>query len=164
MLIKANYESPIGSMIILADAENLLGLWFEGQRNFGGQENLDLVLIQENKITHQVKNWLDQYFAGDFQDLAAIPLKFQLTEFQQRVVSVLLQVPVGKTISYSKIATQLGQAGHRTSPRAVGNAVARNPFLILVPCHRVVGNDGSLTGYAAGIAKKKWLLAHESKH
>lgn len=139
------YESPLGR-IVLSERDGALTAL-----RFG-----DATAPRETAATAQAKRWLDAYFSGGRPDPRALPLAPEKTAFRARVREALLQIPCGKTATYGEIAKRLA-----TSPRAVGRAVGANPLLLIVPCHRVVGADGSLTGYAAGIARKAWLLAHE---
>ncbi len=157
MQYTAHYASPLGDILLAADGRGLTGLWFQGQQHFArglepGASEGELPLFSD------VRRWLDLYFSGQAPD-AAIPLHLRGTAFQLRVWQALLTIPYGSTATYGQIARQLG-AGPR-SARAVGSAVGRNPVSILVPCHRVLGSGGKLTGYAAGLDRKMALLALE---
>jgi len=161
MQYTSKYQSPLGSITLAADGTGLTGLWFEGQKYFA------FCLDQENKekdtpVFGQAKRWLDIYFSGKEPDFK-LPLHFIGTEFQKEVWEILCQVPYGQTTTYGEIAKQLaGKRGLATmSAQAVGGAVAHNGISIVVPCHRVVGGNGSLTGYAGGIDKKIALLKME---
>ncbi len=156
-----HYESPLGNIVLAADAIGLTGLWFEGQKYFA------LYLDKENEekelpIFERVRAWLDIYFSGKEPDFE-VPLHFAGSSFQNEVWEMLCQIPYGQTVTYGDLAKQLaekrGLAG--MSAQAVGGAVARNGISIIVPCHRVVGKSGSLTGYAGGIDKKIKLLQME---
>ena len=110
----------------------------------------------------QVRAWLDRYFDGDPLPVATLPLKPGGTPFQQRVWKLLADIPYGELRTYAELAAQIAcDCGGKASARAVGTANGRNPISIILPCHRVIGSDGSLTGYAGGIARKAWLLEHE---
>ena len=155
-------DSPLGGITLASDGENLTGLWFDGQKAFGSTisgetEERDLPVFEETR------RWLDAYFAG--QDPGFRPaLRLCGTAFQKAVWAILLTIPYGETVSYGAIAAGLaaGQDRRGTSARAVGSAVGRNPVSLLVPCHRVVGARGSLTGYAGGLERKRKLLELES--
>lgn len=155
------YKSPLGNIVLAADETGLTGLWFEGQRYFA------LYLNKEHKeknlpVFEQAKKWLDIYFSGKEPDFK-LPLHFTGTDFQNEVWKILYQIPYGKTITYGDIAKQLAKKKGiaKMSSQAVGNAVGHNNISIIVPCHRVVGANGSLTGYAGGINKKIALLKLE---
>ncbi|MCD7928386.1 MAG: methylated-DNA--[protein]-cysteine S-methyltransferase [Oscillospiraceae bacterium] len=161
MQYTSHYPSPLGPILLAADADGLTGLWFEGQKYFA----LHLPAEREERetpILAQARRWLDIYFSGEEPDFS-VPLHFTGTVFQKRVWNILLTIPYGQTMTYGEIARQLAAeagAGHM-SAQAVGGAVGHNEISILVPCHRVVGASGSLTGYASGIDKKVGLLTLE---
>ena len=184
------YDSPIGSIVMAGDGESLTGLWFVGQKYFGstlpgGGEctwthersvegtpkvcggNLTEVreCIGENTqlpVFQTTKRWLDLYFQGKIPDFMPA-LRLEGTPFRKAVWEILLSIPYGQTMTYGEIASKLAEQRGlpRMSAQAVGNAVGHNPISIIVPCHRVVGSDGSLTGYAGGVEKKAALLALE---
>ena len=150
----SRYDSPLGEIVLAADGDALIGLWFSGQAHFGaglrGAEDGDCAVLREAKA------WLDDYFAGKAPE--TLPkLRPRGTVFQQRVWAELLRIPRGETETYGALAERLG-----SHARAVGGAVGRNPISIMIPCHRVVGKDGSLTGYAGGTERKAALLKIES--
>ena len=150
-----HYKSPLGMLTIAAEREALIALVIEGQKYAKlhlageGQE-------RESPLLCKVNGWLDRYFSGECPSPAELPLAPKGTVFQQRVWQELLTIPYGRTDSYGAIAARLG-----SSARAVGSAVGRNPLSILIPCHRVLGTDGSLSGYAGGLENKKKLLRLE---
>lgn len=155
-----NYVSPIGNIVLAGDGTALTGLWFEGQKWFGagltdGAERAEL------PVFGQTKKWLDIYFGGG--EPAFTPaVALRGSEFQIAVWNVLSAIPYGKTVTYGEIAKNLtAVTGRKTFARAVGSAVGRNPVSIIVPCHRVLGADGSLTGYAGGVERKRELLRLE---
>ncbi|MGN0774598.1 MAG: methylated-DNA--[protein]-cysteine S-methyltransferase [Candidatus Ventricola sp.] len=157
----SRYASPLGGMLLAADDAGLTGLWFEGQKHFarslgGAHEEREIPLFDD------VKRWLDQYFSGREPDFMP-PLHPAGTVFQREVWAILCAIPYGETTTYGAIAAQLArQRGlAHMSAQAVGGAVGRNPISVIVPCHRVLGADGSLTGYAGGIERKRRLLALE---
>ncbi|RKI80526.1 methylated-DNA--[protein]-cysteine S-methyltransferase [bacterium 1xD42-87] len=155
------YISPLGKILLASDGHALTGLWFEGQKYFAAKLERD----HEEKdlpVFVQVAEWLALYFNGKNPAFTP-PLTLKGTPFQKEVWEAMLAIPFGQTTTYAKIAAQI--AKHRglasMSAQAVGSAVAHNPISLIIPCHRVVGSDGSLTGYAGGIEKKEWLLAME---
>lgn len=157
----SHYPSPIGNMLLAADEMGLTGLWFEGQKYFA----LDLDKKHEEKeipLFEKVKKWLDIYFSGKEPDFT-IPLHLTGTDFQNEVWEILCTIPYGQTMTYGEIAKRIAarKGLPHMSAQAVGGAVGHNRISIIVPCHRVVGADGSLTGYAGGIEKKAKLLKLE---
>ncbi|MEY4653471.1 MAG: putative O6-methylguanine-DNA methyltransferase [Pseudomonadota bacterium] len=157
-LVTTTHESPLGPILLAASAQGLAGLWFEGQRH--GPLDLGAWPAQPaHPVLTQARRQLDAYFAGT---LAAFDLPLDLcagTDFQNRVWQALRAIPAGLTESYTALATRIGAP---RAVRAVGAAVGRNPVSIIVPCHRVVGAGGALTGYAGGLARKTALLRLES--
>ena len=156
------YESPIGRMLLAADDTGLTGLWFEGQKYFArclDRESEE----KELPVFAEAKRWLDIYFSGKEPDFTP-PLHFTGTDFQKEVWEILCAIPYGQTMTYGAIADQLAKKRglSRMSAQAVGGAVGHNNLSIIVPCHRVVGSDGSLTGYAGGIERKTFLLNLEN--
>ena len=157
----SRYHSPMGGILLAGDGNGLTGLWFEGQKYFA----LHLDKEQEEReipLFELAKGWLDVYFSGREPDFS-VPLHLMGTAFQKEVWEILRSIPYGHTMTYGEIAKQLAEKRGlpHMSAQAVGGAVGRNPISILVPCHRVVGADGSLTGYAGGIDKKGRLLKLE---
>lgn len=155
-------KSPAGTLTVSSDGENITGLWIEGQKYFAPGLGDD-VAEKSIPLFKDVRKWLDIYFSGNEPDFA-LPLMPEGTPFQKAVWDILGRIPYGKTVTYGDIAMQYGvkNKGKRTSPRAVGGAVGRNPISILIPCHRVIGKDGNLTGYAGGVSKKRLLLQSET--
>ena len=157
----SHYQSPVGNILLAADEIGLTGLWFEGQKYFA------LYLDKEHEekelpIFKQTKRWLDVYFSGKEPDFS-VPLHFTGTDFQNEVWEILYSIPYGTTMTYGEIAKQIAakRGLKRMSAQAIGGAVGHNEISIIVPCHRVVGSNGSLTGYAGGLDKKIWLLTLE---
>ena len=156
-----HYDSPQGGITLASDGEALTGLWFDGQRHFaatlGGEHEGKPLPVFE-----QATRWLDAYFAGRVPDFAP-PLRLIGTPFQKAVWELLLTIPYGETRSYGELAAMLAEARglRRASARAVGAAVGRNPISLIIPCHRVLGSDGRLTGYAGGLERKRALLELE---
>lgn len=156
-----HYHSPLGTILLAADDTGLTGLWFEGQKYFA--QGLDKETEEkEFSIFQTARRWLDVYFSGQKPDFQ-VPLHFQGTAFQKEVWEILLSIPYGGTTTYGAIAKQLAakRGLPHLSAQAVGSAVGHNKISIIVPCHRVIGADGSLTGYAGGIWRKEKLLALE---
>ena len=155
------YESPLGPMLLAADDAGLTGAWFAGQKYFA-QGLARQPAEKQTPPLQAARRWLDAYFAGREPD-AAVPLHLVGTPFQTEVWQLLRAIPYGQTVTYGELAARLAaQRGvQRMSARAVGGAVGRNPVSLLVPCHRVVGAGGRLTGYAGGLERKHYLLALE---
>ena len=161
MTYTQHYNSSLGGILLAADQTGLTGLWFDGAKYFA--DNLpEAHTEQETPILLEAKRWLDLYFAGNKPDFMP-PLHPIGSSFQQAVWDILLQIPYGQTMTYGEIARQLAkkQGRARMSAQAVGGAVGHNKISILIPCHRVVGTNGSLTGYAGGLDKKIKLLELE---
>ncbi len=154
------YASPIGRLTLASDGKSITGLWTQDQAHFGAGLT-DSAQPKDLPVFQATARWLDAYFAGKDPGKRP-PLAPQGSPFRQAVWQALLEIPHGKTITYGDIARHLSAStGKSASPRAVGGPVGHNPISILIPCHRVVGKDGSLTGYAGGIDAKKQLLALE---
>lgn len=159
--IISRYVSPLGGLTLSSDGEHLTGLWFDGQRHF---PELSPETCREIPLPvfERTKRWLNLYFSGTAPDFTP-PLRPRGTPFQNVVWELLRAVPYGHTVTYgelaSRVAERLGRA--RMSARAIGNAVGRNPVALLIPCHRVIGAGGKLTGYAAGLDRKARLLSLE---
>jgi methylated-DNA-[protein]-cysteine S-methyltransferase len=147
-------KSPVGILTVSSDGNSISGLWLEGQKYFARTLEKD-VSEQNLPIFDSVRKWLDIYFSGKEPDFMP-PLMPKGNPFQKSIWDILIKIPYGKTTTYGEIA----KCAH-TSARAVGNAVGHNPISILIPCHRVTGKNGSLTGYAGGIEKKMHLLKTE---
>jgi len=156
-----HYRSPLGGITMASDGHCLAGLWFDGQQHFA--TTLD-EHPQEARlpIFADTVRWLDIYFNGIAPDFMP-PLVMNGTPFRMEVWDILRAIPYGQTITYGDIARQIAcrRSMGRMSAQAVGGAVGSNPISIIVPCHRVVGAGGRLTGYAGGLERKQWLLAHE---
>lgn len=148
----ARYVSPLGPMLLTCEDNGLTGIWFDREP----EEE------RSHPILDQTKRWLDAYFAGNAPDME-IPVSLSGTPFQKQVWQILLTIPYGETRTYGDIAREMAliTGKEKMSAQAVGQAVGKNPVSILIPCHRVVGAGGKLTGYASGLDKKAWLLRHE---
>lgn len=161
MIFIQHYDSPLGGILLAADETGLTGLWFDGQKYFA--RDLPAERVEQNTpALSEVKRWLDIYFTGKEPDFMP-PLHPIGSAFRRSVWDILLRIPYGQTTTYGEIARQLAekQGRPRMSAQAVGGAVGHNKISILIPCHRVVGTNGSLTGYAGGIDKKVKLLEWE---
>ena len=155
MIYTSFYNSILGKIILYSDGENLTGLYFEGQKNFPNIEN---TITNDNiKIFKDTKKWLDEYFKGKAPSIKNILIKPTGTEYQRKVWNELIKIPYGQTVSYSAIANIIGTK----SSRSIGTAVSKNPISLIIPCHRVIGKNGELTGYAGGLDKKIQLLKIE---
>ena len=156
-----HYDSPLGGILLAADSEGLTGLWFDGAKYYAAGLDPDR---REGSLPvfDEAKRWLDKYFSGREPDFMP-PLHMIGSAFQISVWNILRQIPYGKTATYGDIAKELAArlALPRMSAQAVGGAVGHNKISILIPCHRVLGSDGSLTGYAGGVDKKAALLRLE---
>ena len=151
--------SPLGQLTLAADGQAITGLWMEGQKYFCSGISNDVKEI-DLPVFQQAEAYLSAYFAK--APLPPLPpLRPAGTVFQQAVWALLAEIPCGRTRTYGDLATELRRRGTAAGPRAVGAAVGRNPISILIPCHRCVGAGGSLTGYAGGLARKRFLLELE---
>lgn len=161
MIYTSKYTSPLGGILLAADEVGLRGLWFDGQKYFA-RDLPDERTERETPVLSEAKRWLDLYFGGQEPDFLP-PLHPVGTPFRQAVWEILLRIPYGKTVTYGEISKQLAEKRglERMSAQAVGGAVGHNEISIIIPCHRVVGSNGSLTGYAGGIDRKIKLLELE---
>ena len=161
MTFTQHYDSPLGGILLAADAVGLTGLWFDGQKYFARGLSPERE-EQELPVLLEAKRWLDIYFTGKEPDFLP-PLHPNGSAFRRSVWEILLQIPYGKTMTYGEIACKLAEKQKlpRMSAQAIGGAVGHNEISIIIPCHRVVGTNGSLTGYAGGIDKKVKLLELE---
>ena len=164
MQYTTTYQSPLGEILLAADEIGLTGLWFDGEKYYAW--NLDENHEEkEVPVFQEAKRWLDIYFSGREPDFMP-PMHMLGTAFQKEVWEILRTIPYGETTTYGGIAAKIAKKRGltRMSAQAVGNAVGRNELSILIPCHRVVGTNGSLTGYAGGIDKKAALLKLEGAY
>ena len=157
----AHYESPIGGITIASDGAALTGLWFDGQKYFA-DTLADEYNEEELSVFDRTRAWLDIYFSGRDPGFTP-PLSMRTTPFRRRVWEIMLEIPFGKTMTYGEIAAKIASEKGigSMSAQAVGGAVGHNSISLIIPCHRVVGTNGSLTGYAGGIEKKIALLKLE---
>lgn len=161
-----HYQSPLGDIFIASDEESVIGLWIENQKYIGNTMPKGIAErddISSIPVLQECIKWLDDYFAGKEPDISRLKLAPIGGEFKQCVWQILREIPYGKLTTYGEIATEVAKrmGKSRMSAQAVGGAVGHNPISIIIPCHRVVGANGSLTGYAGGIDKKIRLLEHE---
>lgn len=163
MYYSTRYSSPLGAITIASDGENLIGLWLEGQKYFGSTVSENLIENNDLNIFIVTKEWLDRYFAGEKPKISELQLVPNGGEFRKLVWDILCEIPYGETITYGEIAKKVAFKMNKKSmsSQAVGGAVGHNPISIIIPCHRVMGTNGNLTGYAGGIDKKIKLLEHE---
>ena len=161
MLYHTQFPSPVGVLTLAGDEVAIVGLWIQGQKYFGG--GISEMEPGETPALTAAKDWLEDYFSGGRPDPSRLTLAPRGSSFARLVWRCLTEIPYGSVTTYGAIARAVArQLGRDTmSPQAVGGAVGHNPISILIPCHRVVGADGSLTGYAGGIGRKRWLLEHE---
>ena len=155
------YESPLGTITLACDREAIIGLWFNGHIRFA--QNLPKQTVQADvSLLREGKRWLDVYFSGEIPDFLP-PLRYDSTPFRKTVCDIMLTIPYGQTMTYGEIAARVAaqQGGVKMSAQAVGGAVGHNPIPLMIPCHRVVGTNGSLTGYGGGIERKVKLLELE---
>ena len=163
MLYKTYYKSPIGNLMLVSDGDNLVGLYIENQKYYLNGIKQELTPKDNLQVFENTKKWLDRYFAKEKPSIKEIPIAPKGGEFRQKVWKILCEIPYGQTITYGEIAKKIAKEMHKEkmSAQAVGNAVGHNPISVIIPCHRVVGKDGNLTGYAGGIERKRILLELE---
>ena len=156
------YNSPLGSMTMASDGTHLVGLWFDRQKHFASTLDKESEERDDLPIFDRTHRWLDLFFAREVPDFTPA-LLLRTNDFRLRVWEILLTIPYGHTMTYGDITHIIAnEKGLKTmSAQAVGGAVSHNPISLIIPCHRVVGANGSLTGYAGGIERKKWLLEME---
>lgn len=163
MYYSTTYPSPIGLITLACDGENLVGLWMEWQKYFGDTVSGEMPERNDLPVCEAAKRWLDRYFAGEKPAVSELPLRPIGSEFRQDVWNILREIPYGQVITYGDIAKKIAVKRNiqNMSGQAVGGAVGHNPISIIIPCHRVVGSNGSLTGFSGGIKTKVKLLELE---
>lgn len=163
MIFQSIYHSPLGTITLESDGTALTALRLLGQGDRFNSNNITIVSLHELEIFHHTKNWLDDYFHDKIPDSTKLILAPQGNEFRQKIWKLLLEIPYGQTTTYGNIAKQMAiyLNKEKMSAQAVGNAVGNNPISIIIPCHRVVGTSGNLTGYAGGMDLKVKLLTIE---
>lgn len=161
MFFTCEYLSPLGMITLSCDEAAITGLWFNGQRHFGNILPKE-TMQEETPLLRQAKHWLDIYFSGQEPDFLP-PLRYDSTPFRKMVCDIMLTIPYGRTMTYGEIAAEVAKriGISKMSAQAVGGAVGHNPISLIIPCHRVVGTSGSLTGYGGGIQRKVKLLELE---
>jgi len=168
MYYQTTYQSPVGEILLVSRQNKLAGAWFVGQKYYmghlAGYPKEQMGEVREEPILKAAVNWLDRYFAGEKPEIDTEMLCPEGTPFQQLVWELLCEIPHGEVVTYGELAKKAaGRLGRKTmSSQAVGQAVGHNPISIMIPCHRVIGGKGNLTGYAGGLDVKKWLLEHEN--
>ena len=162
MIYISKYKSKLGNITLASDGINLTGLWFNGQKYF--LASVEKEIEEKNlEIFDKAKLWLDKYFSGEKVSPNELRLKPEGTDFRRKIWKILCEIPYGKTTTYGQIAKILAQRDNKKSysAQAIGGAVGHNPISIIIPCHRVIGVNGNLTGYAERLKKKKKLLEIE---
>ena len=156
------YKSPIGPLLLVSKEDKLIGLWMYNQKYFCPLKEQP-VEDNENTVLKTAVSWLDEYFRGNKPDISLLPLAPEGSDFRKEVWDILCTIPYGEVMTYGQIADIIAKRHGKTkmSAQAVGGAVGHNPISVIIPCHRVVGTNGSLTGYAGGLNKKITLLKHE---
>lgn len=159
------YQSPLGRLLLASDGTALTGLWIEGQKYYCSRpSDIDEMKVKDDlPVFSNTKGWLDRYFFGKKPCVSELTLAPRGSDFRKAVWDILCEIPYGQVITYGDIARQMAEKMNRErmSGQAVGGAVSHNPISIIIPCHRVVGTNGSLTGYAGGIDRKIKLLELE---
>jgi methylated-DNA-[protein]-cysteine S-methyltransferase len=160
MYYSTKYTSPLGILTLASDGNNLVGIWIIGQKYFGGEIASKMTAKDDLPVFDVTKKWLDRYFAGKRPDANELPLApVGGSEFRQKVWNILKEIPYGEVTTYGEIAKKMNRKS--MSAQAVGGAVGHNPISLVIPCHRVIGANKSLTGYAGGIDRKRKLLEME---
>ncbi len=163
MLYTMHYESPVGTLLLVEQDGALAGIWIKGQKYYLGSLRGKMWENEESQILNRTRDWLERYFRGERPDVHELTLAPEGSQFRREVWKELCEIPYGTVTTYGEIAQKLAAKWgvKKMSAQAVGGAVGHNPISIIIPCHRVVGANGSLTGYAGGLEKKKQLLALE---
>ena len=161
MINSITYESPLGNIFLISKNKKLIGAFLEGNKPFFDNNE---ITDNEDEILFKSRNWLDRYFKGENPQINELDLAPSGTKFRKEVWKVLCDIPYGKTITYGEIARKIAaeRGIEKMSAQAIGGALKNNPIPIIIPCHRVIGSDGSLTGYAGGLDRKIFLLRHEN--
>lgn len=163
MIYSTTYPSPVGVLTLACRNEQLVGLWMEGQKYFGDTLPEPMIASDTPTVFRTAKTWLEQYFSGKKPSISGLPLAPIGTVFRRDIWALLCEIPYGETTTYGELAKKMARktGKMKMSAQAVGGAVGHNPVSIIIPCHRVVGADGSLTGYAGGCQTKIKLLELE---
>lgn len=160
---KTDYNSPVGKLTMVSDGKYIVGLWIEGQKHFLSTYKSEMLENNSLKIFDDAKIWLKKYFNGENPDIKSLKLKPSGSSFREEVWKLLVQIPYGEVTTYGEIAAMIAKKRgiKKLSAQAVGGAVGHNPISIIIPCHRVIGKNGNLTGYSGGIETKIKLLKLE---
>jgi len=163
MFFSTNYISPLGAITLAGDGENITGLWLDGQKYYAATVKGRIEERPDLPVFAKAEKWLDAYFSGEKTEISELPLAPVGSAFRKAVWDILCEIPYGQCITYGEIAKRMAARMNKKSmsSQAVGGAVGHNPISIIIPCHRVVGSNGSLTGFAGGIDKKIKLLELE---
>ncbi|RBP66021.1 methylated-DNA-[protein]-cysteine S-methyltransferase [Alkalibaculum bacchi] len=163
MYYSIHYKSTVGDILLASDEDSIIGLWIGEQKYIGNTMPKNIIEKDDIPILKEGIAWLDDYFTGKKPKISRLPLAPIGGEFRQQVWKILTEIPYGELTTYGHMAKEVAKriGKNRMSAQAVGGAVGHNPISIIIPCHRVVGTNGSLTGYAGGIEKKVKLLEHE---
>ena len=164
MVYKTYYDSPVGKLFIASDGENIIGLCIEEQKYYLDKIEKEGIAKDNLEIFDKTRNWLDRYFKQEKPEISELSLALEGNTFRQYIWELLCEIPYGETTTYGELAKKVANKLNKSSmsAQAVGNAVGHNPISIIIPCHRVVGKNGNLTGYAGGIDKKIKLLEIEN--
>lgn len=163
MIYTSKYSSPLGNILLASQNNELIGLWFENQKYCLHSIKESTKEKNDEEILIKTKLWLDEYFKGSNPDIEKLAINPTGSDFRKKVWKILREIPYGNTLTYKEIANIIAneKGFKRMSAQAVGGAISHNPISIIIPCHRVIGSNGSLTGYAGGINKKMYLLKLE---
>lgn len=163
MIYKTYYNSKVGKILLASKDNKLIGLWIEGQKYYLEKLNEEIIEKDDEPILLKTKEWLNRYFQGEKPDIKELPLAPIGSDFAKHVWKILCEIHYGEVTTYKQIAIKVAKIMNKEkmSAQAVGGAVGHNPISIIIPCHRVIGTNKSLTGYAGGIDKKIKLLEHE---
>lgn len=163
MYYGTHYKSHLGDILLASDKDNIIGLWIGKQKYIDKTMPKDIIQKDDIPVLREAVAWLDDYFAGRKPKVSSLPLALKGSEFRKQVWQILTEIPYGELATYGNVAKEVAKrmGKDRMSSQAVGGAIGHNPISIIVPCHRVVGTNGSLTGYAGGIDIKVKLLKHE---
>ena len=163
MIYMTHYKSPIGDILLASKNDKLIGLWIENQKSYLSNFKEEIKEVDNIEILIKTKKWLDSYFNGEKPNIKELDIEPIGSDFRKSVWKILIDIPYGKVITYNDIAKKIAKERgiKKMSAQAVGGAVGNNPISIIIPCHRVIGTNGSLIGYTGGIKIKKYLLEHE---
>lgn len=163
MIYTTHYAAPVGDILLASKDNKLIGLWIKGQKDYLESLKEKIEENDKDEMLMKAKKWLDRYFHNEKPNIEELDLEPIGSGFRQDVWKILCEIPYGEVVTYNDIAKEIAKKRgiKKMSAQAVGGAVGHNPISIIIPCHRVVGTNGSLTGYAGGIEKKVFLLKHE---